>query len=86
MTHLTRIPGVPKKADAKPGMAFYAGTGPEGKTCDDCQHLGLSYNGDWHPRRCAMFKKLAGMLGPNIRRDWPACKYFEDPSQQRRLR
>ena len=36
--YMTRIPGVPDRLnDVKPGMAWYCGTGPRGKTCGDCE-------------------------------------------------
>ena len=35
--YMTRMPGVPDRLnDVKPGMAWYCGTGPRGKTCGDC--------------------------------------------------
>jgi|HubBroStandDraft_4_1064222.scaffolds.fasta_scaffold603289_3 hypothetical protein len=70
MSYMTKIEGVADTDDAIPGMAFFAGTGPHGKTCGDCKHHGLtreSRNGTWSERlqqtvyrsyrttQCAMF-------------------------------
>jgi len=78
---LTKTKGFPNKSDVKPGMAYFAGTGPIGKRCGDCTHRGYyrrSGNGtDYHTTSCAMFKTLAGVHGPKVDADWSACKYFE---------
>jgi len=92
---MTKIEGVPDSSEAKPGMAFYAGSGPQGKTCDDCIHRGYrreSQRGHWSQaagrevfktyrvRSCAQFKKLTGMHGMPVEDDYAACKYFEQKS------
>lgn len=92
MSYMTRLEGVPDTDDAKPGMAYFAGTGPDGKTCGQCKHRGLtrqSRKGTWSEKlqqivhksyrttQCAMFKKLAGMHGTAVKKDYPCCKYFE---------
>jgi hypothetical protein len=64
-----------------PGMAHFAGSGPEGKTCGDCAHKGYireRHNGK-HYRHggCAKFKVLTGSHGPAIEANLKACKYFE---------
>lgn len=69
------------------GMAYFAGSGPAGKTCGDCKHRGYqrerSYpnaNGApvfYRSTGCAMFKKLSGRHGPPIDAALNACKYFE---------
>jgi hypothetical protein len=81
MLGLTRIKGVPDSSEAKPGMAFFEGTGPQDKRCGDCHHRGYyreTANGK-HRKvlACQMFKKLSGRHGPPIDRNWHACKYFE---------
>lgn len=92
MDVMTKIEGVPTRDQAIPGMAFFAGTGPEGKTCGGCKHRGLtrtSRKSRWvehlqqfvhktyRTKQCAKFKKLAGVYGSAVKEDYPACKYFE---------
>lgn len=92
MSFMTKIEGVADTDDALPGMAFFAGTGPYGKTCGDCKFRGLiresqkaTYNENlqqfvhksYRTTQCAMFKKLAGNHGTPVKADYPACKYFE---------
>ena len=75
MLPMTKIRGVPDRANLKPGMAHYDGSGPPGKTCGDCQHRGYMTEAG---RRygCAVFYKLTGKSGPAVGRYWRACKYF----------
>jgi len=75
----------------EPGMAYFAGTGPFGKTCKDCKFKGYSRAGrenydstinDWVSRiyrtgGCAKFLALTGEHGPPIKGALRACKYFE---------
>lgn len=73
-------------------MAFFAGTGPDGKTCGDCRHRGLTRQSkkakciehlqqfvhkNYRTKQCAMFKKLAGVHGAAVKPGYPACKYWE---------
>ena len=87
---MTTLPGVTDSSQAKPGMAFYAGTGPLNSTCGGCKHRGYlrqSQAGHWvagamryksyRVRSCAMFKKLSGLHGPPVENEYPACKYYE---------
>lgn len=81
--HMTRLPGVPDRADAIRGMAHFAGSGPEGKTCGDCRHRGYSRltrdeDHSWWHRGCEMYRRLTGRFGPRISRDLAACRYFEE--------
>lgn len=92
MSCMTKIEGVADTDQALPGMAFFAGTGPEGKTCGNCKHRGVIRQSQkavyseqakdfvhksYRTTQCAMFKKLAGMHGSAVKKDYPACKYFE---------
>jgi len=93
MSKMTQLPGVPDSEDAIPGMAYFAGTGPLGKTCGGCWHRGMfrtARRGFWNNQKqdfdapksyryagCAMFKALTGEYGPAISADNHACKYFE---------
>jgi hypothetical protein len=73
-------------------MAFFAGTGPEGKTCGDCklrgyyrQSLRTSYNKktgkpehkSYRVQKCAAFKLMTGRHGATVKAEYPSCKYFE---------
>lgn len=57
------------------GMAHWAGSGPKGMACGDCQHLNprgsLGYG-------CAQYTKMMDGLQPlqAIPRSTPSCKYF----------
>jgi hypothetical protein len=88
---MVEIPGVPTNDQVKPGMAFFAGTGPWDKRCGDCALRGYHYPGPerWSAEQntfvsrtyksqgCAMFKKMTGNRGPAVDEMWPSCKYFE---------
>jgi len=81
---LTKIDGAPDRSDVRPGMAYFVGTGPPGKTCGSCKHRGYyiriaGYDPYWSPG-CAMFHQLSGQHGPKIKPDWDACKYYEQGS------
>jgi hypothetical protein len=58
------------------GMAFWAGSGPKGKACGDCEHLqprgSIGYG-------CKQFSRMMDGYQPvnNIPRSTPSCKYFE---------
>jgi hypothetical protein len=92
VSFMTRLPGVPDTDEALPGMAFFAGTGPYGKTCGDCKFRGLvreSQRGTWNEKlqqivhrhyrttQCSKYKSLAGHHGSPVKEDYPCCKYFE---------
>lgn len=89
---MVKIEGVPDREMVRPGMAFFAGTGPAGKTCGGCKHRGYSREssrGKWsdtlqqmiyrsyHVQKCAMFKKTSGHHGADVDSDNPCCKFFE---------
>ena len=68
-----------------PGMAFWAGSGPAGRTCGDCIHLGYWASrlnkcgtpiGTRRSKGCAKFHALTGTHGPAINQYLWACKYF----------
>jgi hypothetical protein len=92
MSYMTKIEGVPDTDDAKGGIAYFAGTGPEGATCGKCRYRGSSRQstrGEWSEKlqrnvyrtyrtaQCAMFRKLAGRNGAPVKKTYAACKYFE---------
>lgn len=93
MGFMTKLDGVPDSDQAIPGMAFFAGAGPVGAVCGDCIHRGYkreSKRGTWNAHlgqmvyrlyrvtKCAMFRKMAGgQHGTDIKKDTPACKFFE---------
>ena len=74
-----------KVARTPRGMAFWAGTGPDGKTCRECKFFtfegyksnrghkgGLLKNG-----KCQKFSALAQIDGPPISFELSSCKHFE---------
>ena len=91
MTQMTRLPGVPDRADVRPGMAHYTGTGPLGSTCGTCRHRGYYRKGkDKFNERtqmieskqvrtmgCREFLRLTHRHGPPVHKDWAACKFWE---------
>jgi hypothetical protein len=91
MSYMTRLPGIPDTDEIKPGMAFFVGTGPLGKTCGDCAHRGY-----WRPAKdkfnprtqlleekhyrtqaCRKYFELSMRHGLPVKADWAACKYWE---------
>ena len=89
---MVHIDGVPDRSDLKPGMAFFAGTGPEKTTCGGCKHRGYyrqSQNARWSEhlqrdvhtqyrvQKCGMVKKMTGHHGQDVAASNPSCKYFE---------
>lgn len=92
MSYMTELPGVADTDQALPGMAFFAGTGPDGKTCADCKFRGLTRQSSketyserlqqfvsktYRTTQCQMFKRLAGEYGSAVKKNYPACKYFD---------
>jgi len=73
-------------AKTRPGMAHWAASGPLGRTCADCDHLGY-----WRQvqdaagnivatkrcRGCAKFFALTGRHGPVVSKHTEACRHFE---------
>lgn len=64
------------------GMAHWAGTGPEDKTCADCEFKGYyresRHGTSYHVNGCEKFKKMTGRHGPAFESSTPACKYFSE--------
>ena len=58
------------------GMAHWAGSGPIGKTCGQCEHL-VDMNRA-SPRRCAEYHRRMKRWGGVIARSTASCKYFEE--------
>lgn len=93
MSCMTKIKGVADVDDAIPGMAYFAGTGPAGRTCGSCVHRGYKRQpkyGRWDEKlqrevfrlykvsSCALFRKFAGgQHGRPVAADNPACKCYE---------
>ena len=77
-----------------PGMAHFANTGPLGRTCAECKHLG------YHQQRrdaagnltattfrrngCEKFHELTGKHGPAVPLSAAACKYFRPKDDEPR--
>jgi hypothetical protein len=74
-----------QKATA-PGMAYFAGTGPENQICGNCRLLGYwkritNEFGQFVTSKrsfgCTKFHALTGVHGPAVGKHLRACKYFE---------
>jgi ribosomal protein L32 len=53
-----------------PGMAHFAGTGPQGTTCDGCAHLTLRH------RVCRQYERISGRHGTPLPPAQESCRYF----------
>ncbi len=72
-----------------PGMAHFAGTGPEFKTCRECSEwtgCGLQdgyyatngvHGGAIKPRACEKYRTLMSGIGEAVPGNAAACKYFD---------
>jgi hypothetical protein len=91
MIPMVKVDGVPDSRLAKPGMAFFSGTGPDGKSCEDCAFRGYSRKSSretWNENTqafssrsyrtsaCLKYKELTGNHGPVVEKHWDACKFF----------
>lgn len=74
------------EASTAPGMAHWAGGGPDGATCGKCAFWGYSYrkhNGDPGRRAssCEKYFKMMSKHGDSLDKRQAACKYFEAASE-----
>jgi hypothetical protein len=76
MSYMTRLPGVFDKNNALPGMAYFSGSGPQGKTCGGCAFRGYQRDGKYHGG-CRRYRQLAGHDGPAVKKTYPACREFQ---------
>jgi hypothetical protein len=60
------------------GMAYWAGTGPDGKTCRECVNYVFNGYGSRRLKRgpCQRFINLTGIESHNIPFDTASCKEF----------
>jgi hypothetical protein len=78
-------------AQSVPGMAHFAGTGPNGKTCGQCEFWGYQVNthkGLKFQFRCKKYNELMKKDGGIIPGLTLSCKYWEakfvEPTSQQR--
>ena len=69
-----------------PGMAHWAGSGPEGAACGKCRFFGYEYtksNGDHTFKRsaCGKFYTMTRRHGGSLDERQIGCKYFEKNPQ-----
>jgi hypothetical protein len=69
-----------------PGMAHWAGSGPEGAKCGSCRFYGYSFlksNGDAtnKEKACEKFWKSTGRHGGSLDKSQIGCKYFESKAR-----
>jgi len=78
--HLTRSPIDYAARISYPGMAHFAGTGPDGKYCRDCIHWDRRPDDRTivaKPAPCKKYSKMMRGIGKNVPGSAFACKYFE---------
>lgn len=86
-SHLTEPdPHFAEKVNATvDGMAHWAGTGPAGKFCGECEHYVNLARGRGTSTRCEKYRQMMGFWGtkklPEVTR---ACKYFEEHTTKER--
>jgi hypothetical protein len=78
--HLTQIPNVPSKADAVPGMAHFANTGPPDTYCRTCIFWGYQQGVRRHGG-CRKYQELMHRDGPKVRASTPSCRYYEEAAR-----
>lgn len=86
--HMVQVAGTLSRAQAIRGMAYFAGTGPNGATCGTCQHRLYSDDDGYH-RGCALYRQFSGgRHGSRIAPTNPACRYYalkpEKPKQEKK--
>jgi hypothetical protein len=81
--HLTADPVDDAAIESFPGMAFFAGTGPQWTECRHCNHWDrepIEPGAKVKPIKsstCAMFRRLTGETGKKVPAEASACKYFQ---------
>ncbi|RWP64141.1 hypothetical protein [Mesorhizobium sp.] len=63
-----------KLARTVPGMAHFAGTGPVGATCSECDFW--RQFGNQKKPSCEKFRLITGHSGKPVPGFTPACRYF----------
>lgn len=58
-----------------PGMAHFAGTGPDGLTCRQCANWDCK-SPDEPKAACKKYKRMTNRPGNQVPREASACKYF----------
>lgn len=85
--HLTNPYGEKNKlyVQTYPGMMAWAGTGPENKTCRECESyrgrgfysVNGKHRGGLKPGTCAKFARYMGHKGPSFPHHAKSCNKFE---------
>ncbi len=78
--HLTQMfdPEVERGwSETSSGMGHWAGSGPPGSTCVDCEHLDLAKDSKAEKAQCRKYTELARRPGKKFPKRSAACKYFE---------
>jgi hypothetical protein len=68
----------------KPGQAHLATTGPDGKTCRECEHFSNEghysksgkHGGSLKPGHCAKYTEFMRIKGPAVPHWAAACRHF----------
>jgi hypothetical protein len=86
---LTTAPFDRVARETHPGMAHFAGTGPQQKTCRECSfwdhgendyRASGNYRGLIKPARCRKFRALMNVDGARIPDETAACRHFNQAS------
>jgi hypothetical protein len=85
--HLTEAPIDRFARASHPGMAHFAGTGPQGKTCRECvfwahgPHDYRAKNGKYRgliePAKCNKYQQITTQAGAKVPDEAMSCRYFE---------
>ena len=70
-----------EQAQSVPGMAHFAGTGPNGKTCGQCEFWGYqreTKKGLKFQFSCKKYNQITGKNGSIIPGLTLACRYFDE--------
>ena len=88
--HLTPSPIDVLARASHPGMAHFAGTGPQLRTCRECifwEHDPHDYRaktgkhrGLIEPALCRKYRQITLQVGAKVPDDAAACRYFEENS------
>ena len=77
MKPMTEVAGTPDREDIRPGMAHFAGTGPQGTWCKHCLFLHVNKYGPGEKGTCGKYRKIMGKPGPKFPVMTPSCRYYE---------
>jgi hypothetical protein len=81
--HLTSDPVDDAAIETFPGMASWAGGGPQFTNCKHCKFFERApikvpvKNDPNKPARCAMFRQITGREGPAVPAEALSCRFYQ---------